>query len=326
MRAYLLSLGALATVAFSLATAIEPWFQKWEGNRSSSANVLQVALGDSRRLFAKHFFVKADAYFHNGYYPTIYDNKDGYAKAHIAEDIHKEGSDEDEAGENFLGKPKDWIDRFSRHFFPARHTHLGDSGCGHSCCQRAREGKGHDATCEHKDDPGVVSGAEREILPWLRLSAELDPRHPETYVVTSFWLRRSLKKTEDAEQFLREGLQNNPGDPEILFELGRIYSEDRHDVVRARNVWELAVKNWRQRQAAKSDGDTFILGQLLSNLATLEWGQGDFARSAQWYRELLVVTPNKGAVRKWIQECETKLAGNQSVSGEAAQPSVEASK
>ena len=308
MRAYLLSLGLLATVAFSLAGSLEPWFQSWEGNRTQSANLLQVALGDSRRLFASHFFVKADAYFHNGYYPTIYDSKEGYAKAHIVEDMHKEG-EEDEEQENFLGKPKDWIDRFSRHFFPARHTHLGDSGCGHSCCQRAREGKGHDENCEHKDhDPSARGGEEREILPWLRLSAELDPQRVETYVVTSYWLRQALKKVDEAERFLREGLQNNPGDPEILLELGRIYQDDRHDAVRARNLWELAVKNWREREAGKPDRNKFIYGQLLSNLATLEYAQGNFANSAQWYRELLLVSPYKDSIQKWIEECESKVA------------------
>ena len=128
MRAYFLSLGLLGLLvmlAFSLATKLEPWFQGWAGNRATSANLLQVALGDSRRLFAKHFFVKADAYFHNGYYPTIYDNKEDYTKVHIAEDMHEEA--EEEKAANFLGKPRDWIDAFSRNFYPTRHTHLGDA-------------------------------------------------------------------------------------------------------------------------------------------------------------------------------------------------------
>jgi len=313
MRAPFLALGFLAAVAFSLATTLEPWFQKWEGNRSASANILEVALGDSRRLFATHFFVKGDVYFHNGYYPTIYDGKNGYAKAHIAEDVHKEGN-EDDPNENFLGKPKDWIDRFSRHFFPARHTHLGDSGCGHSCCQRAKEGKGHAETCEHKDhDHDAAGGEEREILPWLRLSAELDPQRVETYVVTSYWLRRALNKVDEAERFLREGLQNNPGNPEIRLELGRIYHESRHNADRARNVWELGAKNGREREATKPNRNDLIYGQLLSNLAALEYAQGNFANSVQWYRELLLVSPNKDSIRKWIEECESKLANPSSV-------------
>jgi len=30
-------------------------------------------LGDGRRLFANHFFIMADVYFHSGYYPSVFD-------------------------------------------------------------------------------------------------------------------------------------------------------------------------------------------------------------------------------------------------------------
>ena len=316
MRAYLLTLTLLAVLAVSLATKLEPWFQAWEGNRTRSANMLQVALGDSRRLFAKHFFVKTDAYFHNGYYPTIYDNKEGYAKAHISEDMHQEGGDEE--AENFLGKPRDWIDRFGRNFFPARHTHLGDSGCGQSCCQRAKESKGHDENCEHKDhDHNATdeSGIEREILPWLRFSVDLDPQRVETYVVASYWLCRSLKKVNEAEQFLREGLQNNPGDYELLFELGRLYQQERKDSRRARNVWELALKNWHQREDGKSGPNTFVRAQLLNHLALLEFGENNFAKAAEYYRELLPISPSQESISKWIKESDEKAAAQRSESG-----------
>src|SRR5687767_5078662 len=103
MRGYPLSLALLAVVAVSLATMLEPWFQNWAGSRTESDNLLQVALGDSRRLFARHFFTKADVYFHNGYYPTIYDSRAGFDKAHVGEAVHGHG-EEEEAEEDFLGK------------------------------------------------------------------------------------------------------------------------------------------------------------------------------------------------------------------------------
>src|SRR5437870_7563539 len=115
----------LLTLAFSLSAWLEPRFQAWAGSRAKSSDVLSVALGDSRRLFAKHFYVKADAYFHSGYYPTIYDaHPDSHqthmaASAGAAQNHHEEETD-------FLGPPKDWIDAFSRHFFPSIHRHLGE--------------------------------------------------------------------------------------------------------------------------------------------------------------------------------------------------------
>jgi len=299
MRAYLLSLGLLAMTAFCLATTVEPWFQSWGGNRSQSGNLLQVALGDGRKLFAKHVFTKADAYFHNGYYPTIYDNNQGYEKAHIVEDMQKAGGDE-EGESNFLGKPMDWIDRFGRNFYPARHTHLGDSGCGSSCCQRKQDAP------EHGHDHPAEGGQEREILPWLRLSAELDPERTETYVVSAYWLRRSMNKSMEAQQFLREGLRANPGDSELLYELGCIHDEDRKDPLLARNLWELALNNlpaWQQRR-----GQTNLLlhAQLLGHLATLEEKQTNYARAVAHLSALKEFSPNRDSIAKWIDDVKAK--------------------
>ena len=52
----------------------------------------------------------------------------------------------------------------------------------------------------------LEGGNEREILPWLRLSAELDPQRVETYTVAAYWLR-AVGKMVEAEHFLREGLR-----------------------------------------------------------------------------------------------------------------------
>src|SRR5687767_5009157 len=79
-----LSAALLLAVALGLVTWLEPWFQSWAGSRTDSANLLSVALGDSRRLFAKHFYSKADAYFHSGYYPSIFDERPDETKLHIA--------------------------------------------------------------------------------------------------------------------------------------------------------------------------------------------------------------------------------------------------
>src|SRR5437870_10657589 len=115
----------LLTLAFSLSAWLEPRFQAWAGSRAKSSDVLSVALGDSRRLFARHFYVKADAYFHSGYYPTIYDTHPPARETHMAgasqEPVgqgagsHSDEHEEEES-RDFLGKPKDWIDAFSRHF------------------------------------------------------------------------------------------------------------------------------------------------------------------------------------------------------------------
>jgi len=308
MRPHLLHLSLLASLALSLATTLGPWFIARKGGSTKTQSLLETALGDGRRLFGNHFYAKADAYFHNGYYPTIFDNKEGYEKAHLAGDVHPPDEPEAEKEGDFLGQPRDWIEAFGRHFFPSAHSHLGEAECGHDCCQSAREHHGHDPDCAHKDheaghhEPGAAD--EREMLPWLKLSAELDPQRVETYVVTSYWLRNALKKVNEAEQFLRYGLQQNPGDYELLFELGRIYAEERKDPTRARNVWELALAKWEEREAGKPEPNLFLRAQILGQLARLEQSEKRYDRALEHLTLLLAISPNKDGVRKWLEEVQ----------------------
>jgi|WetSurMetagenome_2_1015567.scaffolds.fasta_scaffold68323_3 tetratricopeptide (TPR) repeat protein len=296
MRKTWLAFAVCAVAAFGLAGWLEPWFQSWAGNRADSSNLLQVALGDSRRLFAKHFYVKADAYFHSGYYPTIYDTRPDQDKLHMATGTTA-GHDQHEEGPEWMGKPRDWIDRFSRHFYPTRHRHLGEEAAPSRLVHPPGEADTHDV-------PG--GGEERELLPWLRLSASLDPERPETYLVASFWLRSRLGRVNEAEQFLREGLRHNPGDYEMLFELGRIQLENRKSPERARNVWELALHNWRKKNAGQSTPDNLVYAQILGQLATLEETEKNYARAAEYLEALLAISPHKTTVQKWLDDTRAK--------------------
>ena len=300
-----LILGGLLVTSFSLATWLEPSFQSWAGSRTQSANVLGVALGDSRKLFARHIYLKADAYFHNGFYPTIYDNNEGFQKPHIKEASGSTPGGEDDTGTSFLGQPHDWIDAWSRHFFPSRHTHLGEADGDHQDCQHAHK-EGETCTHEHHDDEENRMEAEREILPWLRFSAELDPQRIETYVVSAYWLRTSMNKVDAAAEFLREGLRANPGNPELLFELGRIYFENRKDLARARNVWEMAQANWPRYEVERPGVENLVQLQITGHLAKLEEEQKNFPRTLDHLTVLKAISPNKDGIQHWIEEVKAK--------------------
>jgi tetratricopeptide (TPR) repeat protein len=278
----------LLVVCFSLAGRLEPRFQALRQARSG--DVLSVLMGDSRRIFADHFFVKADAYFHSGFYPTMFDNQESFQTPHMAEDAGAlEGKNHgDETA--FMGKPLDLIESFNRHFMPSTHTHLDEGGA---------QGAG---------DLGEKSGGEvREILPWLKISAELDPNRIETYMVTAYWLRKRMGKVDEAEQFLREGLRVNPYNPALLFELGRIYDEDRKDHNHARNLWELAVNKSDPQQVLKSEPDKFILFQLTLSLARMEENQGNLEAAIRWMEQVKTVSPNPPEIEKQIAELRLKL-------------------
>src|SRR6185437_14427863 len=144
MRRALLTIVLLLVLCFGLVAWMQP-------RRDARINALEPAgnstlaslLGDGRQMVADYFYTEADVYFHSGYYPSVFDQarKQEESDADVMHPEEGGGADQDENG--FMGEPLDWIDRFSRNFRPSRHTHL----------------------------PGEKI---REILPWLKLSAELE--------------------------------------------------------------------------------------------------------------------------------------------------------
>jgi tetratricopeptide (TPR) repeat protein len=294
-RTLFLLLIALLILCFGLAADLAPQFQSLENSRRQSDNFFSLLLGDSSRIFANSAFVEADAYYHSGYYPTIFDNNSNFQTPHMAEDTgavasHNQGEEGD-----FLGPTRDWIDAFGRHFIPNRHTHLDEGGA---------------------DD---LSGSKevREILPWLKLSAELDPENVKTYVVTAFWLRTKLNQVPEAEQVLREGLRHNSDNAQLLFELGRIYFENYHNPARARNVWEAALRSWARQEPGVPQSERlkltnenfdnrFMFEQLQTNLAQLEENAGNLDAAIARWEQAKLASPTPDDIQKHIDELKTK--------------------
>jgi hypothetical protein len=71
----------------TLATILDPDVSTGAA-ATASANFLVALMGDSRRLFAHEFFAMADAYFHSGFYPTIFDTPKGGNKSDLVEESH----------------------------------------------------------------------------------------------------------------------------------------------------------------------------------------------------------------------------------------------
>ena len=269
----LVGLGALA---FTLATSLGLTADNWSA-RAKSDNVFGMLFGDGRKLFANHFFTMADVYFHSGYYPSVFDQRAVEEKEIISASHGKKETEEDEKKEDFMGRPKDWVDAFGRNFRITQHTHLENHN-------------------------------EREILPWLRLAADLDPQKTETYTVGAFFLNEHLGRPDQAEAFLREGLRNNPDSYEILLSLGRIYHENDHDAVRARNVWQLGVKKYFAQSAETQKEDKLIFEGIAVNLARLEDEAGNYDQAIGWFRLAQKISPAPDALQKQIERVQQKIS------------------
>jgi len=163
-----LVLALVLTVCFTLATGIEPRASTWS-DRAKSDNVFSLLFGDGRRCSRTNSSPWRTFIF-TAAITRPFRPARGRPKGIVAESHGHTDSPEDEIKEDFLGKPKDWIDRFGRHFRITEHTHL-----------------------EHSN--------EREILPWLRLAADMDPQKIETYTVGSYFMRRHLNRPRRPKRF-----------------------------------------------------------------------------------------------------------------------------
>jgi len=283
-RTYFLLSLALLVLCFGIAARMEPEYQAWPGSRTDG-DVFKVVLGTSRAMFANQFYVKADEYYHSGYYPSIFENRSAFVTPHMAADTGAVKSNNQGEDEGFRGPPLDRLEAFGRHFFPNRHTHLDEGGAG--------------GELSNTDEIG-------EILPWLKLSIDLDPHNVDTYVVTAFWLRSKMGKPREAEKVLREGLRNNPKNPEVLFELGRLYFENDHYVVRARNVWEAAAALWRAEPEGPSKDDPILYEKITTRLAELEKNERNISAAVKWLQEAQTVSQAPQVLQKQIEELKAQ--------------------
>jgi hypothetical protein len=270
----------LLVSCFTLATVLEQPFSRLRAQTDTSAGMLTALMGDSRRMFANHFFAMADAYFHSGFYPTIFDTGRMQERSHLSEEAHEQegGKEHDEHhDETFLGQPKDWIERFGWHFYPNIHTHLHN-------------------------------GNEREILPWLKLSAELDPKRIDTFITAAYWLRTRLQKPDEAERFLREGLNANPDSYEILLELGRVYFYNKKNTFVGRNLFSLAREKWLKQDAAGEKPDPAENEEILGELLRADRQAGDLKAQVSDLEELIKVSHSQATLEAELKEVMAKLA------------------
>lgn len=287
MKAILLP-GLLLAIALALTSSTLSAIKASGPSSRDSASVLAALLGDGRRLFSNHFFAKADAYFHRGRYPSFFETAEATGCDHVLgdesheghahhDDDHEPDHEESETVEADTGgdAPQNWLERFGGLFQPDSHVHLED-------------------------------GEEREILPWLKLSVELNPDNVQSFVVGAYWLRR-LGRLDEAENFLREGQRGNPESYEIYLELGRLYDEGRGELVRARRLYELALRNWGKHADPESDADIAVLAQTVARLGRAEERMGNLVKALEYYERLKTISANPDVVQQLIDDVRSRM-------------------
>ncbi|MGC8743308.1 MAG: tetratricopeptide repeat protein [Verrucomicrobiia bacterium] len=288
----------LFVLIFGLACYLERWQLTARQNQATpNGGILSAILWESRSTIGALLYLKADVYFHRGFYPSIFDNlpasgAHSHNKNNIINEennalsndtdshsghLHQGDNEREKCEKDISSSPLDWIDSLSRNFYPSVHVHANE-----------------------------LPGGQKEILPWLKLAAMFDPQRIESYTVAAFWLK-SIGKINEAEEFLRDGLRANPENPELLFELGKLNKDNKKDIARARNLLEFALARWKESAAKESEPNTFLLQQILANLAQLERDQKNYPLAIKYFEELKKHSPNPQAIQKQIDDMKEEL-------------------
>ncbi len=305
----------LGSLVFTLATLMEAEFSTVRATQGNQG-AFNKLLGDGRRLFSGQAVAMADVYLHSGFYPSIFDSVEKESAKAIADtdessdhsehkhdehgncvheddhSAHKHGEDgkcHHDSGENepqdehekamsFMGKPRDSLEAFIRNFRVTQHSHL-------------------------------ENGDEREVIPWLKLAIELDPQAVETYAITSFWLRKNLKRVEDARDILREGIRNNPKSFELLLAMGLIYEQDDKNDEKARNIWLAAKRFWEEQSTQAKEASLDSYGKITINLAHLEKEAGNLNLAIKYYELTKLTSPHPESIQKQIDEVKSRMPG-----------------
>ena len=189
-----------------LATTIDSYSQNFlvrHGLSGLNNDIFYKTFGEFRDYLSDMSYLKADVYYHGGIY--------GSSKC---EECGHEGLRIEEKTEDAKGKIKPSLNiliDIGKAMAITKHRHLSGN-------------------------------EEKEIVPWIYYAVRLNPHNEPAYSVGGFWLAAKLKKVDEAIEFLKEGLDNNPDSWEICAMLGQIYLLNKKDYENARIYLEKAKK------------------------------------------------------------------------------------
>jgi hypothetical protein len=157
--------------------------------------------------------------------------------------------------------------------------------------------------------------AEMATLPWYRVSVVLDPHFINGWVMGAATLRREYGKAEAAIAFLEEGLEKNPGDPELLLILGRCLLFGVNDSEKSLACFTGGIQSAKERLSAEMERGSVERGRWQSalqdcyrhaSIAYVRLGRAEEAR--KWLEEGLARFPDDAVMLQDLDRLKLKAA------------------
>lgn len=206
----LMLLAALASVALlganlRSARAYRPAYLLDDGSQEQvNTSAFAIIMGEFRASMADVMWIKTERYLHRGVAFTPHIDAEALAHGGTVENV-KTDSASGHAKEIALipDAEKDY-----RGFVGTIHRNI-------------QPWNGPDAPHDHT--------AGNELLPWYRLMTYSNPNHWRAYMAGTWWLSKQEEDSEgsfeQAEQFLEEGIKNNPESFQLRLMRGRLHLE-----------------------------------------------------------------------------------------------------
>lgn len=245
----------------------------------TQAAPVAAILGEFRANLSYLLFMKTEEYLHSGIrYRPLTEKEKELGRAEIHHDF--ELMDARERKERHEGESvAHWHEGMPEH----DHEHEDDHGHDHGHTHGAQlvppkrwDVRGIFGDIERTVKPFEEEGEpERhgqvpEMLPWYRMATYLNPRLVKAYVIGGFVIAAYGGRLDEAEAFLREGVQLNPESPEVKEALGRLLMYRKDDPAGAKPLFEAALALGLGRKEMTEE-EKFAVRRACTSLALLEW-------------------------------------------------------
>lgn len=281
---------AAAVVIAALTAAVLPRVAGRDNMpQRGSDDILSMVFGDARKAFSQKFEVKADEYFHGGMKTDCDESvSDGNHGDPDEEHIHSPGrghSDEDE-----------------------EHGHVHTPDCGHSYASKDAHGPAYpdpwrriNSRIHAQEHKHLAAESLAELLPWFWAACRMSPYNIDAYQNAAYVLALSMKMPEKGIEVLKKGLQNNPGNPDIVSYIGEIYYRPMKDYALSKEWFMKLREMCRSAPSGESEDDATDrrrnLIKSLSFLGAIAEKTGDSSALREYYEEARAVMPDHPSTR-----------------------------
>ena len=256
-----------------------------DGVYAGRQTVLSTVIGRLESLVGDMMIMKADAYFHG-----------------MSSYMEYAGS------KSKQGRVCTQIEGPHDHCDHEHHKH--DEHCGHQHAEKEHIETGFDNFFFQKYQ--AVSSSEhvhleddKELLPWLSASIRLNPHNVRAFIISAYWVGNRLKKQDQAERIIREGLRYNNTNWQLRYELGKIHAS-REEYKKATVQYLNAIRFFPNKPFEESELEQ---ANIWRSIAGVYEERGLYDEAVEAYSNVLRLHPLEQSYRR-LEELKLKSNSN----------------